>query len=231
MPDVKAIESLLLDHQWHKVDLKPFTEQPIALCLRKDGRLLLMDDEQFDLWTRDDSLRTRLDDMAQGRGRQVKGDTQHERSQESITKSKIGELNISVTPNLMNIDSNMTAQLQIAFQEMMQMSPVMAEIMGGDVQSFMQNIGMQMPEGEGSTQDAQKNHEQKIGEPRAQDVGEAKISTVKVEDSEAADQNSLRGGPMLKIKQFREGIREHNPTMSDEEVRNMTRQRLLQWQQ
>ncbi|KAK5077571.1 hypothetical protein LTR24_009527 [Lithohypha guttulata] len=220
MPDVKAIEHLLLDHCWHKVNLKPLTEQQIALCLRKDGRLLLMDDEQFDLWTRDDALRTRLDDMATGRGQQVRGDTQRERSEESITKSKIEELHTIAMPKMVDF-----------FQQMMQMDPVMAGMMGENVQNFAQNVGKQMPEVEGSTRGPRKNHEQKIGEPLPQNADKAETSTVKVEDSETADQNSLTDGPMLNLKQVWEGIKEQYPTMSDEEVSNMVRGWQQAWQQ
>lgn len=198
MPDVKAIEHLLLDHCWHKVNLKPLTEQQIALCLRKDGRLLLMDDEQFDLWTRDDALRTRLDDMAQGRGQQVKGDTQRERSEESITKSKMEFLNAAM-PRMIN-----------NFREIMQTNPVIAEMMG---------------------EGPRKNHVQKIGEPLPQNAGKVGISTMEVEDSETADQDSLTDGPMLNVKPFWEEIKRECPTVSEEEVRNMMRGWQQAWQQ
>lgn len=231
MPDMTAIEDLLQDHQWHKVDLKPLTKQQIALCLRKDGRLLLMDEKQFDWWARDDLLRNRLDDMAHGRGEQVKGDTQHEALQESNTESKIGELGIGTITNMMDIGPDQTTQLHIAFQEVMQMSPMMAQVMGGDVQSFMQNIRTRMPEGEASTQDTRKNREDKVKEHGPQDVEEAVVSTMKVEDAGTAEKDSVISGHMLKNEQLCEVIKECNPAMSDEEVRNMTRQLLLEWQQ
>lgn len=42
---------------------------------------------------------------------------------------------------------------------------------------------------------------------------------------------SLSSGPMPKINQLYAGIKERHPTMSDDEVRNIATQQLLQWQQ
>lgn len=76
MPNMIQIESLLQDHRWHKVDLRPLTDHQMALCLRQDARLLAMDYKQFDLRNNDEALRARLHDMANGKGHQVERDRQ-----------------------------------------------------------------------------------------------------------------------------------------------------------
>lgn len=73
-PDMRAIEDILLDHRWHNVDLKPLTHHQVATCFREDGRLLAMEQKQYDLWNEDDVIRVRLHDMAKGEGQQVEQD-------------------------------------------------------------------------------------------------------------------------------------------------------------
>ncbi|KAK5955332.1 hypothetical protein OHC33_004014 [Knufia fluminis] len=83
---MQAIEDTLKDNQWHKVDVQPLT-QAAALCLRKDARLLAMSPTQFDMWSEDELLRARLQDMATGKGQQVK----QERLQLATTNTKVGD--------------------------------------------------------------------------------------------------------------------------------------------
>jgi len=83
-----------MDHEWHKIDLKPYA-LPTAMCLRRDARLLTMDHKQFDLWNKDERLRARLHDMARGQGQQMESDRQsadkkaQEMLQNFVVNSKI----------------------------------------------------------------------------------------------------------------------------------------------
>ena len=73
-PDTYKLSDLrkvAADHQWHLYEYGnglPFAE---ALCLRKDGRMLGMDAQQYLEWQRSETGRGRLLDMAAARAQQI----------------------------------------------------------------------------------------------------------------------------------------------------------------